>query len=124
MTLASGARIGSRGRRLVTAVPGRSWRIRPAGITTGLRSKDRCTAGRPGAGNTRSSLVPSQEARSWGRAVAFVRCSKRRGGTPRGERAAIRARRTPQGAVVGYASVGVPLPCFFPFVKRGSKYRS
>ena len=35
-----------------------------------------------------------------------------RGGTPRGERAAIRARRTPLGAVVGYASVGVPLPCF------------
>src|SRR5580692_2176800 len=39
-----------------------------------------------------------------------------RGGTPRGERAAIRARRTPQGAVVGYASLGVPLPCFFPFL--------
>src|SRR5580692_2797540 len=39
-----------------------------------------------------------------------------RGGTPRGERAAIRARRTSQGAAVGYASLGVPLPCFLPFV--------
>ena len=36
-----------------------------------------------------------------------------RGGTPRGERAAIRARRTPLGAVVGYASLGVLLPFFF-----------
>jgi hypothetical protein len=35
-----------------------------------------------------------------------------RGGTPRGERAALCARRTRKGAEVGYASVGVPLPCF------------
>jgi len=39
-----------------------------------------------------------------------------RGGTPRGERAALCARRTRKGAEVGYASVGVPLPCFFPFL--------
>jgi len=43
--------------------------------------------------------------------VAFVRCSKRRGGTPTGERAAISARRA-EARIVDYASVGVP-PSFF-----------
>ena len=37
-----------------------------------------------------------------------------RGGTPRGERSARAAPRL--GAEVGYASLGVPLPCFLPFV--------
>jgi hypothetical protein len=45
--------------------------------------------------------------------VAFVRCSKRRGGTPTGERAAISARRA-EARIVDYASVGVP-PSFFLF---------
>jgi len=43
--------------------------------------------------------------------VAFVRCSKRRGGTPTGERAAISARRA-EARIVDYASAGVP-PSFF-----------
>jgi hypothetical protein len=45
--------------------------------------------------------------------VAFVRCSKRRGGTPTGERAALSARRA-EARIVDYASVGVP-PSFFLF---------
>jgi hypothetical protein len=45
--------------------------------------------------------------------VAFVRCSKRRGGTPTGERAAISARRA-EARIVDYASAGVP-PSFFLF---------
>ena len=48
--------------------------------------------------------------------MAFVRCSKRRGGTPTGERAAISARRA-EARIVDYASVGVSPPfflsCFF-----------
>ena len=43
--------------------------------------------------------------------MAFVRCSKRRGGTPTGERAAISARRA-EARIVDYASAGVP-PSFF-----------
>jgi hypothetical protein len=46
--------------------------------------------------------------------VAFVRCSKRRGGTPTGERAAISARRA-EARIVDYASAGVP-PSFFLFL--------
>jgi hypothetical protein len=49
--------------------------------------------------------------------VAFVRCSKRRGGTPTGERAAISARRA-EARIVDYASAGVP-PSFFFFVFLG-----
>jgi selenocysteine lyase/cysteine desulfurase len=45
--------------------------------------------------------------------VAFVRCSKRRGGTPTGERAAISARRA-EARIVDYASAGVP-PSFLLF---------
>ena len=45
--------------------------------------------------------------------MAFVRCSKRRGGTPTGERAAISARRA-EARIVDYASVGVP-PSFLLF---------
>ena len=45
--------------------------------------------------------------------MAFVRCSKRRGGTPTGERAAISARRA-EARIVDYASAGVP-PSFFLF---------
>jgi hypothetical protein len=44
--------------------------------------------------------------------VAFVRCSKRRGGTPTGERAAISARRA-EARIVDYASAGVPPSSFF-----------
>ena len=43
--------------------------------------------------------------------MAFVRCSKRRGGTPTGERAAISARRA-EARIVDYASVGVSPPFF------------
>ena len=46
--------------------------------------------------------------------MAFVRCSKRRGGTPTGERAAISARRA-EARFVDYASAGVP-PSFFLFL--------
>ena len=46
--------------------------------------------------------------------MAFVRCSKRRGGTPTGERAAISARRA-EARIVDYASAGVP-PSFFLFL--------
>src|SRR5579862_7406283 len=42
---------------------------------------------------------------------ALSRCSKRRGGTPTGERAAIGARRA-EARIVDYASAGVP-PSFF-----------
>ena len=49
--------------------------------------------------------------------MAFVRCSKRRGGTPTGERAAISARRA-EARIVDYASAGVP-PSFFFFVFLG-----
>jgi len=46
--------------------------------------------------------------------VAFVRCSKRRGGTPTGERAALSARRA-EARIVDYASAGVPPSFFFCF---------
>ena len=46
--------------------------------------------------------------------MAFVRCSKRRGGTPTGERAAISARRA-EARIVDYASVGVSPPFFLYF---------
>jgi hypothetical protein len=49
--------------------------------------------------------------------VAFVRCSKRRGGTPTGERAAISVRRA-EARIVDYASAGVP-PSFFLFFFLG-----
>ena len=47
--------------------------------------------------------------------MAFVRCSKRRGGTPTGERAAISARRA-EARIVDYASAGVPPPFFLFFL--------
>jgi hypothetical protein len=46
--------------------------------------------------------------------VAFVRRSKRRGGTPTGERAAISARRA-EARIVDYASAGVSPPFFLCF---------
>jgi len=99
VTLPGGARDGSRGRmprqlrsRAASArAPGRHY-DRPSGDI-------RLTRWRPGAGNARSYVVPPGEVRRRSRAVAFGRCRKCRSGTPRGERAAIRARPHPHDAV-------------------------
>jgi hypothetical protein len=55
---------GSCGRGLISGAPGRLRAVRPSGTMTGPRGNP-LHCGRPGAGNARSYLVPSQEARSW-----------------------------------------------------------
>ena len=109
-----GARVGSRGRRLVTATPGRPGH-QPAGTMTGVRGASlevpHGLAGNPprlaGVSRSLAQVEPWDE---------ILPVAESRGGTPRGERA---ARAAPcLGAEVGYASLGVPLPCFLPFVLR------
>src|SRR5271168_2348169 len=105
-----GARVGSRGRRFVTAAPGRPGH-QPAGTMTGVRGASlevpHRLAGNPprlaGVSRSLAQVEPWDE---------ILPVAESRGGTPRGERAALCARRTRKGAEVGYASLGVPLPCF------------
>jgi hypothetical protein len=111
MTLAGGARCGSRAWRLVTVTPGRPGH-QPAGTMTGARGASlEVPQGLAGL-LPRLAFVSRSLAQvePWDEILPMA---ESRGGTPRGERAAIRARRTPLGAVVGYASLGVLLPFFF-----------
>src|SRR3984957_13403368 len=95
MTLASGARDGSRGRRLVTATPGRPGH-QPAGTMTGVRGASlevpHGLAGNPPREPRVSRSLAQVE--PWDEILPMA---ESRGGTPRGERAALCARRTPQG---------------------------
>src|SRR5271163_1063287 len=90
-----GARLGSRGRRLVTATPGRLGH-QPAGTMTGVRGASlevpHGLAGNP----PRLAFVSRSLAQvePWDEILPLA---ESRGGTPRGERAALCARRTPQG---------------------------
>src|SRR5580700_6934791 len=111
-----GARVGSRGRRLVTSALGRPGH-QPAGTMTGVRGAS-LDVPHGLAENPPCSACVSRslaQVEPWDEILPLA---ESRGGTPRGERAALCARRTPQGAEVGYASLGVPLPCFLPFVLR------
>src|ERR1700723_162620 len=116
VTPRGGARVGSRGRRLVTATPGRPGH-QPAGTMTGVRGASLDVPHGLAENPPRSAGVSRSLAQvePWDEILPLA---ESRGGTPRGERAAIRARRTSLGAAVGYASLGVPLPCFvfFPFL--------
>ncbi len=109
MTLASGARDGARGRRLVTFVPGRLWAscspaLRPV---RGVLPLDWDRRHRVTPGET-TSQEAWPEAEPWGPTSLWQEpwwdAERRARGDPRAPH--------PQGAEVGYASVGVPLPCF------------
>src|SRR5580698_10206777 len=95
MTLASGAGCGARGWRLVTAAPGRPGH-QPAGTMTGVRGASlevpHRLAGNPPRGPRVSRSLAQVE--PWDEILPLA---ESRGGTPRGERAAICARRIPLG---------------------------
>ena len=113
MTLASGAGCGARAWRLVTAIPGRPGH-QPAGTMTGARGASlEVPQGLAG-------LLPREPVchEAWPRLSLGMNSPI--GTEPwwdaeRRARSALRAPH-PKGAEVGYASVGVPLPCFFPFL--------
>jgi hypothetical protein len=109
-----GARVGSRGRRLVTSALGRPGH-QPAGTMTGVRGAS-LDVPHGLAGNPPCSACVSRSLAQVEPWDEILPQAESRGGTPRGERAALCARRTPQGAEVGYASLGVPLPCFLPLL--------
>src|ERR1700677_2754613 len=112
VTPLGGARVGSRGRRFVTAVPGRlrascSPALRPV---RGVLPLDWDRRHRVTPGET-TSQEAWPEAEPWGPTSLWQEpgwdAERRARGAPRPPH--------PKGAEVGYASVGVPLPCFFFF---------
>ena len=108
-----GAGGGARGWRLVTATPGRPGH-QPAGTMTGARGASLEVPHRL-AGNPPRELVCHE---AWPRLSLGMNSPI--GTEPwwdaeRRARSALRAPH-PKGAEVGYASVGVPLPCFFPLL--------
>ena len=109
MTLASGAGCGARAWRLVTAIPGRLWAscspaLRPV---RGVLPLDWDRRHRVTPGET-TSQEAWPEAEPWGPTSLWQEpwwdAERRARGAPRAPH--------PKGAEVGYASVGVPLPCF------------
>ena len=113
MTPHGGAGCGARAWRLVTATPGRPGH-QPAGTRTGARGASLEVPHRL-AGNSPRELVCHE---AWPRLSLGMNSPN--GTEPwwdaeRRARSALRAPH-PKGAEVGYASVGVPLPCFFPFL--------
>ena len=100
-----GAGGGARAWRLVTATPGRPGH-QPAGTRTGARGA--------------SLEVPHRKVchEAWPRLSLGMNSPIGREPWWDAERRARSALRAPhpKGAEVGYASVGVPLPCFFPFL--------
>src|SRR5580698_10232820 len=113
VTPQDGAGCGARAWRLVTATPGRLWAscspaLRPVRGVLPL-DWDRRHWVTPGE-TTSQEAWP--EAEPWGPTSLW---QEPWWDAERRARSALRAPH-PKGAVVGYASVGVPLPCFFPFL--------
>src|ERR1700723_2946548 len=92
VTPRGGARVGSRGRRLVTATPGRPGH-QPAGTMTGVRGASLDVPHGLAENPPRSACVSRSLAQvePWDEILPLA---ESRGGTPRGERAALCARRT------------------------------
>src|ERR1700689_1459185 len=110
VTPQGGARVGSRGRRFVTSALGRPGH-QPAGTMTGVRGASlevpyglaENPLVRPVCHEAWPRLSLGMKYSQWQRAVV----GRREASAQRSARAAPRS-----GAEVGYASVGVPLPCF------------
>ena len=114
MTPHGGAGGGARAWRLVTATPGRPGH-QPAGTMTGARGASLEVP----YGLAENPLVRPVCHEAWPRLSLGMKYSHRqRAVVGRREASAQRsARAAPRlGAEVGYASVGVPLPCFLPFL--------
>ena len=114
MTPQDGAGGGARAWRLVTAIPGRPGH-QPAGTMTGVRGAS-LEVPHGLAENPPCSACVSRslaQVEPWDEILPIGR--EPRWDAERRARSALRAPH-PKGAEVGYASVGVPLPCFFPFV--------
>ena len=95
MTPHGGARVGARGRRLVTSALGRPGH-QPAGTMTGARGASLDVPHGLAENPPRSACVSRSLAQvePWDEILPMA---ESRGGTPRGERAALCARRTPLG---------------------------
>src|SRR5580658_9459786 len=102
-----GARVGSRGRRFVTATPGRSGH-QPAGTMTGVRGASLEVPHRLAENPPCSACVSRSLAQvePWDEILPVA---ESRGGTPRGERALQSARRIERCGGYGPALIGVPL---------------